>query len=78
MLVRFASLKAWSLLTAGLFLPVALFAQETADGKFFTQKPEIAAAAGAVAEPKTEKTNANVFKDGPAPSWIWGADQNKK
>lgn len=75
---RFASPKAWSLLTAILILPASVFAQESTDGKHFTQKPEISPAAGAVAEPKGDKPQANTFAEGPVPSWIWGADQNKK
>lgn len=75
---RFASLKAWSLLTAALILPASVVAQEAAGEKIFTQKPEIAPAAGVVAEPKADKPKANVFAEGPAPSWIWGADANKK
>lgn len=75
--VRFASPKAWSLLTAALLLPASVVAQESADGKFFTQKPEIAPSAGQPAPEKADKPKANVFAEGPAPSWIWGADQNK-
>lgn len=77
MTTRFASPKTWSLLTAALFLPATVIAQESADGKLFTQKPEIAPAANQSVE-KSEKPKSNAFADGPAPSWIWGADQDKK
>ena len=75
---RFASPNAWSLLTAALIFPASLVAQEAADGKHFTQKPEIAASSNTAAEANAEKLPPNTFADGPAPSWIWGADQNKK
>lgn len=79
MLVRFANLKVWSLLTTGLFFSAGVLAQETTDGKFFTQKPEVAPSAGKVVEESTEKpTKPNVFAEGPAGSWIWGADANRK
>lgn len=73
-------MKRIPLLFVGLSLGVSsLVAQDsTADGKFFTQKPEIAASAGQVASEKSEKPKLNVFADGPAPSWIWGADKDKK
>ncbi|MEK6258421.1 MAG: c-type cytochrome [Planctomycetota bacterium] len=58
--------------------PWLAMAQETTDDKFFTQVPEIAAAAGRPAPEKTEPAKPNLFADGPAPSWIWGADQDKK
>lgn len=77
MTTRCASTKTWSLLTAALFLPATVIAQESADGKLFTQKPEIAPAANQSVE-KSEKPKSNAFADGPAPSWIWGADQDKK
>lgn len=78
MLVRPASWKLWSLLTAGLLFPAPLSAQESADGKFFTQKPEVAPSAGQPAAEKADQPKPNAFADGPAPSWIWGADANKK
>lgn len=74
---RFATPKVWSLMTAALLLPASVIAQESADGKFFTQKPEVAPSAGQPVE-KSDKPKSKVFADGPAPSWIWGADQNKK
>lgn len=77
MLVRLASWKAWSLLATGLFLTAVLPAQESADGKFFTQKPEIAPSSSQPTPEKAETPKPNAFADGPAPSWIWGADQNK-
>ena len=78
MLARFVSSNVWSLLSVALMLPGFVVAQESTAGKLFTQKPEIAASAGKPVEEKTEKPKPNVFADGPAPSWIWGADQNKK
>ena len=78
MLARFVSSNVWSLLSVVLMLPGFVVAQESTAGKLFTQKPEIAASAGKPVEEKTEKPKPNVFADGPAPSWIWGADQNKK
>lgn len=54
-------------------------AAETTDGKTFTQVPEIAAAAGQP-DPK-QKDDPKVGKpitEGPNPSWIWGADPDKK
>lgn len=74
---RFFSPKAWSFLTAAMLLPASTFAQQSADGKLFTQKPEIAPSAGQPVE-KSETPTSNAFAEGPAPSWIWGADQNKK
>ncbi|MFM9965129.1 MAG: c-type cytochrome [Planctomycetaceae bacterium] len=68
----------WSLFAAVWCLSTTIaFGQESADGKHFTQKPEIAVSAGKVVEEKTDKPKSNVFADGPAPSWIWGADANK-
>ena len=58
--------------------PWLAMAQETTDEKLFTQVPAIAAAAGQSAPEKTEQAKPNLFAEGPAPSWIWGADQNKK
>ena len=55
-------------------------AAETTDGKHFTQAPEIAPAAGQVvppAKPEPAAAAKNVMNEGPAPAWIWGANQNK-
>ncbi|MBC7819220.1 MAG: heme-binding protein, partial [Planctomycetaceae bacterium] len=65
------SATVWCLSTA------FVVAQESADGKIFTQKPEVAPSAGKPVEEKSEKPKLNVFAGGPAPSWIWGADANK-
>lgn len=56
-----------------------LQAAETADGKVYTQVPEVAPAAGngAVEVEVDEATAAAMMKAGPAPSWIWGEDENK-
>jgi putative heme-binding domain-containing protein len=58
---------------SSLFAP----AQESAEKIIYKQKSEIAPAAGQPVE-KTDKPQGNTFTDGPQPSWIWGADQNKK
>ncbi|QDU25134.1 Cytochrome c [Anatilimnocola aggregata] len=54
---------------------------DTTDGKHFTQKPELAAAVGQPAvEPAPAATSAvpkNWVSEGPAPTWIWGADPKK-
>ncbi|HEY0981987.1 c-type cytochrome [Schlesneria sp.] len=52
---------------------------ETTDGKHFTQIPQIAPAKGQPdsAQPTPSVPAATLFKDGPAPSWIWGADEAK-
>ncbi|MBI5759302.1 MAG: c-type cytochrome [Planctomycetales bacterium] len=68
---RFLSLAS----VASLWSVVAV-AAETTDGKLFTQKPEIAPAGQPVEN--SDKPKLNVFADGPAPNWIWGADANKK
>jgi len=53
----------------------ASFAAETVDGKIYTQLPEIALAAG---NPVAQIVpSAGFFTTGPAPSWIWGADESK-
>ena len=56
-----------------------LISAEKVDGKFYTQLPEIAPAAGsAAADSAIEATpKATLFQEGPAPSWIWGADEAK-
>ena len=61
-----------------LLVPLCGVAQEKSGGKFFAQKPEVAPTAGQSLPEKGEKPKFNVFADGPAPNWIWGADQNKK
>ncbi len=73
------SMRVHLVLTAALLIPAGFAAaQESADGKIFTQKPEIAPSAGKVVEEKSEQPMPNVFAGGPAPSWIWGADANTK
>ena len=57
--------------------PWLTMAQETTDDRIFTQVPAIAAAAGQPAAEKSEPAKPNLFADGPAPGWIWGADQAK-
>ena len=72
-------LAVWSLCAAVWCLSTTLaFGQESADGKIFKQKPEIAQSVGKVIEETSETPKLNVFAAGPAPSWIWGADQKKK
>ncbi|HLQ46038.1 MAG TPA: heme-binding protein, partial [Planctomycetaceae bacterium] len=55
-----------------------LLAQETSDGKLFTQKPEIAPAAGQPMPEQETKPKPDALNQGPTPSWIWGTDPNKK
>ena len=54
-------------------------AADTTDGKNYTQLPEIAPAAG---QPGSDKPSVPVvppslFKEGPTPKWIWGANDDK-
>lgn len=54
-------------------------AAETADGKLFTQIPEVAPAAGQPVPAATDDPGAKkAITEGPLPVWIWGADTNKK
>jgi putative heme-binding domain-containing protein len=55
-------------------------AADTADGKVFTQKSEIAPAVGQAAPEKTESEPPppGWVTAGPAPSWIWGDNPNQK
>src|SRR5689334_279810 len=54
-------------------------AAETTDGKLYTQQPELAPAVGRPAVPaQALPAKPALLNEGPAPSWIWGADQNKK
>lgn len=65
----------------GLLCAENLSAQETTDGKLFTQKPTIAEATGQPApavEAAKPAANKAWVTEGPAPSWIWGDDNNKK
>lgn len=53
-------------------------AAETADGKVYTQVPEVAPAGAQAAEPSKPTTAlVTLFRDGPEPKWIWGKDQEK-
>ena len=74
-----ARIFSWSAIVAtALLIPSwSVVAQETVDGKIYTQKPEIAPAAGQAIDEKTDAPKPNTFTDGPVPSWIWGADQSK-
>ncbi len=74
-----ARIFSWSAIVAtALLMPSwSVVAQETVDGKIYTQKPEIAPAAGQAIDEKTDAPKPNTFTDGPVPSWIWGADQSK-
>ncbi len=68
-----------ALMVSPLWLGASLvIAQEAAAARQFTQAPEIAPAAGTAAVEKPNQPKSNVFAEGPVPSWIWGADQNKK
>ncbi|HTU89522.1 MAG TPA: c-type cytochrome [Gemmataceae bacterium] len=53
-----------------------------ADPKIFTQKPEIVAVEvrGELAKPKAKEIRSqdDLFKHGPKPLWIWGADDNRR
>jgi putative heme-binding domain-containing protein len=55
-------------------------ALQAAQEKVFTQKPEVAAAQvrgePATPLPKESAAPADLFKKGPTPLWIWGADTN--
>lgn len=54
-------------------------AAETADGKMFTQIPEVARAAGQPVPAATDDPGAKkAITEGPLPVWIWGPDANKK
>ena len=54
-------------------------AADTTDGKLFTQVAEVAPAAGQpVPADKEDPAEKKTIHEGPAPSWIWGADSNKK
>jgi putative heme-binding domain-containing protein len=67
-------------------VPLSIFAvsafstaADTTDGKTYTQLPEVAPAAGQAApdKPPVPSVSPSLFKDGPAPKWIWGADEEK-
>jgi putative heme-binding domain-containing protein len=74
---RFAGLFV-ALAAASATLPVAH--SQDKEGKLFTQDPEILAVEGQAAPPAKTPADrkASPFKEGPAPSWIWGADPNTK
>ncbi len=76
--ITFSRRTLWTWATVTALLPLTAVAQEKTPEKFFTQAPEIAPAAGQPAQEKRADSKLNLFADGPAPSWIWGADQNKK
>ena len=63
-----------SLVSSLACLPAA-YSADTADGKLYTQVPEIAPVFGQ--QSKVTTPTAAVFSAGPAPSWIWGADDTK-
>ena len=73
--VRSLSVAIWCFSTA------LVVAQESTDGKTFTQKPEIASAAGRPI-PATSATPTatakSVFAEGTDPIWIWGPDSAQK
>lgn len=75
----FARIFSWSAMIAtALLMPSwSVVAQETADGKIYTQKPEIAPATGQAVDETADAPKPNTFTDGPVASWIWGADQKK-
>jgi putative heme-binding domain-containing protein len=49
-----------------------------ADEKIFTQKPEILSGEPAKPTPQEVRPRGDVFKKGPTPLWIWGADDNRR
>jgi putative heme-binding domain-containing protein len=68
---RMALLTAISLTTSSLF----------AETKIYTQKPEIVSGEvrGATPNPAPKpQPRTEIFKSGPTPLWIWGADDNKR
>ncbi len=75
MMKRFVSLALLAFVATVSGIPT--MAQDAAGGKILTQIPKIAPAANRAAAQATEKPKLDVFADGPAPNWIWGADQNK-
>ncbi|HVV99812.1 MAG TPA: c-type cytochrome [Planctomycetaceae bacterium] len=70
------NLRALSLAALAVF-PVGTWLN--AAEKTYTQVPEIAPAVGVpMPEPKAQAGKPLDLQAGPAPKWIWGADQNKK
>ncbi len=70
--------------TTGCLLALLLFGPRlgAAEGKHYTQRPEIAPAEvrGEAAKPQAEATHLqdDLLKNGPTPQWIWGADDNRR
>jgi putative heme-binding domain-containing protein len=75
--------KALSFLTALIPSAVLAFASplSAADGKIYTQQPTVAPAQviqAPAAAPAEVKPRPDPFRRGPVPSWIWGADINRR
>ena len=79
---KFLSLSALAAcLLGGVACSVPALGADSTDGKFFTQKSEVAPAAdSAPSKPDDAGTAAlkDWAKEGPAASWIWGPDFNRK
>ncbi|WP_254513606.1 c-type cytochrome [Anatilimnocola floriformis] len=73
-------MRYWIVSAAWLLVGAFALGAESKDGKHFTQKPEVAEATGQPAPAEVTKPAANKawVTEGPAPVWIWGADNNKK
>ncbi len=70
---RLAPVALWAALAA--ICPTPLVAAE----KYYTQQPEIAPSQSPEAlSSATQPTDRKLFEGEPKPTWIWGADQNKK
>ena len=76
MTVRVLHLTLFVIGLSSAFARVSLSA-ETTDGRIFTQLPQIAPVKGSVEAAKPTTPAANPFTEGPAPSWIWGSDEEK-
>src|SRR5262245_34148417 len=59
---------------------ISVSALSAADEKIFGQKPEIAPAQvrGEPAPKELPRPKDDLFGQGPKPSWIWGADDNRR
>ena len=65
---------------AGCFLAVLGFTAclLAADQKIYTQKPEILTGEAAKPAVKEPPPSNKLFKNGPKPLWIWGAEDNRR
>ncbi len=78
MTFRASYLSVLALILGLAVLSVAMSA-ETTDGQRFTQRPEIATAVTGLDGDEAEAAGKmkKLFAAGPAPTWIWGADDSK-